>query len=66
MKIIDLLVVLSAEVDVRIADDYEKEMVYAGNKEDIPYSLILKDIKDFDIWINTDDGRYSPIVVLKI
>lgn len=64
MKIVDLLIVLSVDADIRIAD--KSDILYTGNKEDVPYSLILKDIKDFDIWINTDDGLYSPIVVLRV
>ena len=66
MKIVDLLIVLSADADIRIADEHENQIVYNGNKENIPYSLILKEIRDFDIWVNTDDGLYSPIVVLRI
>lgn len=64
MKVIDLLIVLSVDADIRIADG--DKVVYNGNKEDIPYSLILREIYNFDIWVNTDDGLYSPIVVLRV
>lgn len=64
MKVVDLLIVLDADADIRIAEG--NEVVYTGNKEDIPYFLILKEIRHFDIWVNTDDGCYKPIVVLRV